>query len=533
MRATPVIRQLLALFCLTTPILIWGARRPAPGSKPQFVTPPAVQLLSDSAAPLSGTLTLSCDRPVRVALLLDNGRTTRLIYETDAFATGFSLPVLGLRAAATNRLSVIVTDEFYMQTVWPFPLEILTDSLPEPFPAIVTTVSDPARMERGITLFSVSQLNVGYILAIDEAGEVVWLYRQPINGIADIRRIANGHLLFTDAEGGAEIDMLGNVVSRWHPRQFPQTVSNAIQVDAETIHHEISENDHGTVLTLSTELRSLPDYPTSETNPAAPTAPAIVVGDVVLQFDRIGRVVQYWSLLDILDPYRIGFNSLANVGFYPELRGQTRDWSHANAVIHDPSDDSFIVSVRHQDALVKIDRSTGQLIWILGTPDGWKMPWSRYLLTPKGPLQWPYHQHAPTITPRQTLLLFDNGNFRRRPTEPLPTLNYSRVVEFAVDRAQMTAEQLWAYGGPDDELFFSGALGDADWLPITENILVTDGFKAADATNSGFWARIFEVTHTTPASKVFEVLIRQRPGTNLSWIVYRAERLASLYPPQP
>jgi arylsulfate sulfotransferase len=511
---------------------MWGARRPLAGSKPQFVMPPIVQLQRDSAAPLSGTLSLSCDRPVRVTLLLDDGRSTRLIYETDAFGSSFFLPVLGLRPAVTNRLTVMVTDEFYMQTVWPLPLEILTDPLPEPFPAVMTTISDPAHMERGITLFSLNPANTGYIVAIDEAGDVVWLYRQPISGIADVRRLANGHLLFTDAEGGAEIDMLGNVVSRWHPRHFPQSVADAIQVDSDTIHHEISEDSAGTILTLSTELRSFPDYPTSETNPAAPTAPAIAVGDVVLQYDHIGRIVQYWSLLDILDPYRIGFNSLANVGFYPELRGQTRDWSHANAVIQDPSDDSFIVSLRHQDAVVKIDRTTGRLIWILGTPDGWKLPWSRYLLTPKGPLQWQYHQHAPMITPQQTLLLFDNGNFRRRPTEPLPTQNYSRVVEFAVNREQMTVEQLWSYGGPDDELFFSAALGDANWLPITQNVLVTDGFKAADTTNSGLWGRIFEVTHTTPASKVFEVLIRQQPGTNLNWTVYRAERLPGLYPPQ-
>jgi len=49
------------------------------------------------------------------------------------------------------------------------------------------------------------------------------------------------------------------------------------------------------------------------------------------------------------------------------------DWTHANGLIHDPSDDSFIVTVRHQDCAIKIDRKSGALTWVLGTPDGWRI----------------------------------------------------------------------------------------------------------------------------------------------------------------
>ena len=37
-------------------------------------------------------------------------------------------------------------------------------------------------------------------------------------------------------------------------------------------------------------------------------------------------------------------------------RARRRDWTHANGLIHDPSDDSFIVTIRHQDCAIKIGR---------------------------------------------------------------------------------------------------------------------------------------------------------------------------------
>ena len=75
-------------------------------------------------------------------------------------------------------------------------------------------------------------------------------------------------------------------------------------------------------------------------------------------------------------------------------------------------------------------------------------------------------------------------------------------------------------------------------MPETGNVLVTDGGRVTDEQgrptddlSSGLrWARIVEVTHTTPAEKVFELIIRDEENPEVGWIVYRAERLRSLYP---
>jgi hypothetical protein len=399
-------------------------------------------------------------------------------------------------------------------------------------------VSQPEKMEPGVTLFNLSsprQSSLGMLVAVNERGEVVWFYRSD-RGIGDARRMSNGNLLFMEAVGAAEIDMLGNVLRRWSPARatLVEGDSMSIPVATDMFHHELYEMPSGQFLTLSTELRMLSQYPSSETDPEAPPETADVAGDVLVEFRSDGTVQNQWSLLSILDPFRIGFGSLGGQWdlIYPEAVNGTRDWSHANAIIHDPSDDSMIVSVRHQDAIVKIDHKTGNLIWILGEPGGWNPPWSRYLLRPAGDVQWPYHQHAPMITPRGTLLLFDNGNFRHRPFDGRPNENYSRAVEYSIDREHMTVSEVWSYGGPGDEMFFSNALGDADWMPLTGNVLITDGSRAEPSR--GRFARIVEVTHAQPARKVFEVIVRDAPASvPLGWQVYRSERLSSLYPTQP
>jgi len=155
-------------------------------------------------------------------------------------------------------------------------------------------------------------------------------------------------------------------------------------------------------------------------------------------------------------------------------------------------------------------------------------------------MPWPYHPHAPALTPTGNVLVFDNGNFRVRPFRPKPPVgqSYSRVVEYVVDEETKSVSEGWVYGGPRDEMFYSPLLADADLMPITGNVLVSDGGRVTDSEGrsrndlqTGLrWARIVEVTHTTPPEKVFELIIRDESTPEVGWVVYRAERLPSLYP---
>ena len=209
------------------------------------------------------------------------------------------------------------------------------------------------------------------------------------------------------------------------------------------------------------------------------------------------------------------------------------DWCHANAIAYDAADDAILVSLRHQDCIIKFARSTGELKWILGTHANWKSPWSDKLLTPVGDLQWQFHQHDCSVTPTGTILCFDNGNYRATPFDQKlpPEKNYSRVVEFEVDEAARTVRQVWSYGSGPGEQLYACYQGGAFRLPATGNTFMTYGGivtvdgKPHDVAEAGLSrSRLVEVTPS--GEVVFDMWIdgsTRDPPSSLS--VFRAEHL--------
>jgi hypothetical protein len=341
--------------------------------------------------------------------------------------------------------------------------------------------------------------------------------------------------------GMVEIDMLGNVQRRWHFTGTAKDVADgSIPVDTGSFHHDFIEMPNGNYLLLSTENRLIDNWYTSETEAMAPRAPANVIGDVVIEMTPAGDVLREWKLHDILDPYRIAYQSLRKnfwSGHYGDVvEGEVNDWTHGNAIIYEEHDNSFVMSVPYQDAVIKVSLESGELVWILGNHDNWREPWSDKLLTPVGDVEWAYKHHAISHTENGTYLLYDNGVARSSPFEDRMPLkdSYTRAVEYSINEETMEVSQVWTYG-PDDERFFARYLGDVDWQPQTDNILITigaqetdaDGNNAAPGPGTQRWARLVEVTHEQPAEKVWEMRLQE---DDTGWSIYRAERLPSLYP---
>jgi len=57
-----------------------------------------------------------------------------------------------------------------------------------------------------------------------------------------------------------------------------------------------------------------------------------------------------------------------------------------------------------------------------------------------------------------------------------------------------------------------------------------DGNPTDSSVGSKVSVRIIEVTHTTPAEKVFDLKIADDTPNLVSWRTYRSERLSSVYP---
>ena len=220
------------------------------------------------------------------------------------------------------------------------------------------------------------------------------------------------------------------------------------------------------------------------------------VRDVIVEVDQDGRVVDDFRLWEILDPYRdIVIKSLDQGAVCLNLdasqSGKTmsaqdlaemdksdhfgditgvgigRNWAHVNSVDYDPTDDSIIISSRHQSAIIKIGRDK-KVKWILGAPDGWKAAWKDKVLTPvdkngkkltcemgkceNTDFDWTWTQHTAFRIDEKSdkrfvyVTAFDNGDGRGLEQPPLPDMKYSRAVVFKIDQQKKTVEQVWEYG---------------------------------------------------------------------------------------
>ncbi len=515
-------------------------------------TPPAIVgdvaiVQPNELVPLARVVEFSTDQPAIPEITVSDGAREWTVPTADEPSTSHSVPIVGMRAGTSHTASISLQGEGGGRSSEAAVVVFETPALPtDYFPPIEVRVSDPERMEPGVTMFSVlgwgwnppgANNDFGLLVAVDEHGEIIWYYETD-RLISDHRQTDRGTILYQHAHGIVEIDVVGNVLAAWGANGLVDVPDGVVPIATDLIHHQIQELPSGNLLTLGTEVRRFESYPSDYQNPEA-RAPGNVVSGTILEFNRDGTLAHEWKLIDILDPYRISYGSLAgywNREGYDHVEGGTFDWGHSNGVVHDASDDSLIVSFRHQDAVVKIGRQTGEIIWILGDPAGWGEEWQRYLLQPEGGLTWPYHTHAPGLTREGNLILFDNGNYRAQPParRTQPADSYSRAVEFAIDQEAMTVRQVWSYGGPDSEYFYSAFVSDADRLPVTDNVLITDGGNLLDADGvpsnavvpSRKVARILEVTGGENPVKVFEIVIDT--GAPPGWAIFHADRIAGL-----
>jgi arylsulfate sulfotransferase len=372
---------------------------------------------------------------------------------------------------------------------------------------------DPDRREPGMMLFNVrgdtkvdgNSSHRGWLLGVDQSGEIVCIHKsdRPVQGV---RRLPGGNLLVTIIDGLVlEMTMAGTIMRQWYATgqyRDRKPPGGSIAVEAETFHHGVNLGPDGNMLLLSMEIRAYDDWPGSVTDRQARRERAKVAGDIVMEVRPDGSKVNEWRVLDLIDPYRITYGSRAT---YWGIRGypSTNDWCHANGVAYDARDDCILLSLRTQDSIIKFDRKTGTVRWILGAHDNWRTPWSDWLLKPDASVRWQFHQHDCSITPGGTILCFDNGNHRATPFAPPKSAaeSFSRAVEFAIDEANGAVSQVWSYGDAPGERLYAGFQGGAMRLPRTGNTFITyggvcsvDGKPASEPKGANVRARLIEVT---------------------------------------
>ncbi len=519
-------------------------------SSPPEITDLTLVNNPNERVPLAGILSFNSDKPVVATITLDDGENQQSITPDDTPKTSFTIPVLGMRPDKEYNV-ILSIHEDQGEEITVDTLSIKTPPLPEDFPPITLTTSEKESLEPGVTLLNLfrwtgpfdDDSDWGLLVALDSDGEVVWYY-QTDYGIGEGRRLQNGNLFFGGEIDGRmyEIDMLGNIQQEWHTAGaiIKPVADESLPVDTDNFHHDIIQMPSGNFLGLGLEVIEFEDFPI-EYPPSTKRGKVNVASDVLIEFAPDGSTVRKWSVANILDPERLGTGSLGT-DFYEKVYEKRYDSlslpidiTHSNAIYYDESSDAAIVSSYQQCVIYKVDMKTGELIWLLGDSYGWDEPWADKLLKPVGDLTWPCHQHGLELTPRGTLLLFDNGAGRNVAGQPglTPDEMYSRAVEYKIDEENGTVEQVWTYG-PEQEHFSSVFICDADYMMETGNVLITDGGRFIDEDGNPMntfgghqWGRVFEVTYGDDPKKIWEIVIKD-PEKRFS--IYRAQRLKSLYP---
>ncbi len=535
-----------------------------------FLTAPVVEKNPNPNVPLVAFVRFETAAPAATRLTIDDGRRTRsVVYGADCNPAE-GLPIVGMRADTDHRITVKAGDAAPVTLVYRTP-PLPADSAE--WPTITVRSARTSQMQPGLTLLSVRRrvnsrqsfmtpaqvrftTRWGLLMALDEEGEVVWYFRSEAR-IAGVHQLANGNLFFHHVDfRSVEMDMTGNVIRMFYASGRPAgPVEGAIPIAAASMHHQPHQMPNGNFLAMTANARMIDNYFTSETDPDAPRATQPVVGDRFVEFTPEGEIVWSWDTFDHLDVYRWSYHLME---VYWHNRGFPRhlDWTHGNGITYDPVDDSVIVSLRHQDAIIKIDKESDRIRWILGDHGNWKSPQKEKLLEPAHDLRWHYHGHNPRVTVDRTIVMYDNGLCRAQPYDPqaAPHECFARAIEYAVDEDSRTVREVWTSSDDDDpDRVISWAMGDAHRLP-NDNMFIIDSTclpqreqltrtcNVGDLTwnewkreewhpnDMPYWTRIREMKRDETREVVFELHLDD-PNELVSWQTFGGARVASLYPP--
>ncbi len=359
--------------------------------------------------------------------------------------------------------------------------------------------------------------------ATDLQGNVIWTYAYKSGTIEDIvqpiKMLPNGHFLVLISYASSavlngatiqpgtidavrEIDLAGNTIREITLSNLSTALAaKGYNLDLGSFHHDVLALPNGHWILLASLYQSF-------SNLAGYTGTTKVLGDVLIDVNSSGQPVWVWNTFDHLDINRHPY-------LFP-------DWTHGNALLYSADDHNLILSMRHQNWIIKIDyqdgQGSGKILWRLGEGGDFT------LQNGVDPTDWFYAQHGPAFfTPNTTgffrLGVMDNGDDRPTPDGGICGATgepacYSTASIFQIDESTMTATLVTHYNpSPSLYSYFGGDVRS-----------LANGDLEADfcALRSGSLVQEFDLNGATP-----QLVWQAQTKTALQ---YRAKRMPSLYP---
>jgi hypothetical protein len=157
---------------------------------------------------------------------------------------------------------------------------------------------------------------------------------------------------------------------------------------------------------------------------------AVLDSLVFEELDANQQIVFRWRAIDHLAiADSLGYLNVASV-----------DWTHCNSITIDPWDNNYLVSLRCFCQIIKVSRTTGDVIWRLGGVS------NNFTFIGENPTNAPYYfigEHNVHGMANTNIMLFDNGSLASQGS--LAGRTYSRAVQYQLDETNMTATLVWQY----------------------------------------------------------------------------------------
>lgn len=393
---------------------------------------------------------------------------------------------------------------------------------PSQLPTVTASTSPGQTPQPGIEMLNPVN-SVIKVLAVDLSGNVIWAYNPGYIGASAWtapKPLANGDFIALASTSSSqslttlpgpndlnlvrEFDLVGNTVKQITMSQLNSAlVAKGYSLTLLVFSHDVTVLPDGHWLILANTQKSV--LLNGNTTPTA------ALGDVIVDLDSNLQPVWVWNEFDHLDVNRHPWN-------FP-------DWTHTNAVIYSKDDGNLLVSIRHQNWIVKVDyengSGTGDILWHLGEGGDFTLAGGT------NPTDWSYGQHGISFASGYSagvfpLAVMDNGDDRMYPGDTSPTLCgtggapacYSSVPIYNLDESAMTATLVFHQILPAN--LYSSWGGNTE---VLANGDVEYDLSAVGNVNS----EVFEVTNQPDPQTVWTLTMT---GANM----YRAYRMASLYP---
>ena len=352
-----------------------------------------------------------------------------------------------------------------------------TTGAPPPTSPVNVVTTNGANPKPGIEMWNtILPSGDSQAMATDLNGNVIWTYSYshgPNDYIQGVQLLPDGNLLMVISYLSSmttgvnpstinevrEIDLAGNTVKSLDMDTLNQKLAAGNFRDAEgnlyqfgSFHHAVLPLPNGHLVLLATYLRQFSSL-------SGTTGTTTVIGDALVDVDQNFNPDWVWNTFDHLDINRHSMN-------WP-------DWTHSNGLLYSSDDHNLLLSMRHQNWVIKINfldgAGAGNIMWRLGEGGDFK------LVNATDPTDWFYAQHGMNyFTPNTTgvfrIGMMDNGNDRIFPAgqvfcvpaAPANAQCYSTMPLLELNENNMTATMIAHYVPPPSYFSFFG--GNAELL---------------------------------------------------------------------